>query len=228
MLIIINAVIIGGFIMKKITISLIIGLCLIIGLASYADLTQASLADNFIRLHVIANSDSEYDQMVKLKVRDAILEKSNNLFINCSNIKETKEKVSQNLDLLEISAKQTVAAYGQDYNVDIQTGTFYFPTKYYGDIVLPAGEYEAVKIVLGKGKGHNWWCVMFPPLCFVDSSHACMSDEVKNDLKNNMSEEDYKLITQASRNKNVNVKMKFKIVEIWNKYKEKIKVAMKN
>jgi stage II sporulation protein R len=212
--------------MKKITLSIITGFILVFTIASYADGTQADLADNFVRLHVIANSDTQKDQTLKLKIRDQIITEANKLFIKCENINDTKTVINNNMDFLEEIALNEIKSNGENYDVSINLGTFYFPTKEYGNMVLPAGEYEALKIIIGEGKGKNWWCVMFPPLCFVDATHGEMSAEVKTDLKNNLSKEEYALISEA--NENLNVKVKFKIIEIWNNSKEKVKKAFNN
>lgn len=124
--------------------------------------------DNLIRFHVLANSDSEADQQLKLKVRDAILQKFSPILGQASSIKESRQLVDANLGAMEKEAARVIAAEGKNYPVTVVHGFFDFPVKSYGSLTLPAGRYEAVRVVIGAGKGHNWWCVLFPPLCFVD------------------------------------------------------------
>ncbi len=116
-----------------------------------------------IRLHVIANSDSEYDQYVKLRVRDSVLEVSKSL---------EPDEIKYSLGLMEDAAKTTLYSYGCDYPVKAVFGEFDFPTKSYGNVTLPAGKYTAVRVIIGDGAGQNWWCVMYPPLCFTDETNA--------------------------------------------------------
>lgn len=128
--------------------------------------------DKLIRFHVIANSDSAQDQALKRAVRDAILEKVSPLLAASKSLAESRRIVQELRPEMEQIARSVVKAWGKDYSVRTQYGKFSFPTKSYGSLVLPAGEYEALKIVIGKGEGANWWCVLFPPLCFVDIDHS--------------------------------------------------------
>ena len=132
---------------------------------------------NLIRLHVIANSDSEYDQYVKLKVRDSVLAVSNAL---------SPEDIPYSLNFIEDAAKTALASHGSNPSAKVQFGKFDFPTKSYGNITLPAGEYTAVRVIIGNGEGQNWWCVMYPPLCFTDQTTAHFKDDIisKNGLTN--------------------------------------------
>lgn len=125
-------------------------------------------ADSLIRLHVIANSDSPYDQEVKLLVRDKVIEVLEKMLANASDKEEAAVAINQNLDLIEEACREVLAELA-DYGVYATLCKAEFPTKAYGDWVLPAGEYDALRVVLGEGQGRNWWCVLFPPLCFVDA-----------------------------------------------------------
>ncbi len=120
-----------------------------------------------LRLHVIANSDSPYDQQVKLIVKDRALELLNDALLNSDNKKEAMTRINSELAGLEEGCREVLAGYA-DYDLKASLGKGAFPTKAYGNMLLPAGDYEALKIVLGEGKGKNWWCVLFPPLCFID------------------------------------------------------------
>ncbi|HHY47201.1 MAG TPA: stage II sporulation protein R [Firmicutes bacterium] len=128
--------------------------------------------DNLIRLHVVANSNSGHDQETKLKVRDAVLKKASQLFGEVHNKFEAQTILEQNLDEFVECARATVRECGDDYEVKASMGRAWFPAKAYGDIYLPEGEYDALRIILGKGEGANWWCILFPPLCFVNQRMA--------------------------------------------------------
>jgi len=125
-----------------------------------------------IRLHVIANSDSGSDQELKRKVRDEIIRNVAPEFMTAENINSARMTAGANLGRIREIAARTIKAEGKDYPVDVQLDRYAFPTKHYGLFILPAGDYEAVRVVLGNGGGANWWCVLFPPLCFVDLSQA--------------------------------------------------------
>ena len=123
------------------------------------------IREEILRLHVIANSDSDSDQQLKLSVRDAVLRAGKTVFTGSEDIISAEGRIAENTDVLLSCAKQTVAELGYDYDVKIELKRSYFPTRVYDDITLPAGYYKAVRIIIGEGKGKNWWCIMFPPLC---------------------------------------------------------------
>ncbi|MGI6406780.1 MAG: stage II sporulation protein R [Syntrophaceticus sp.] len=143
---------------------------LFIPLALGVQAKKAFTTDNLIRFHVIANSDQEQDQHVKYIVRDRLIEVLKQQLSGAENYQEAQRIITDNRTQLAAVARETVAAAGQSYEVRVELGKSDFPPKAYGNVVLPQGEYEALKIVLGEGKGANWWCVLFPPLCFVDIS----------------------------------------------------------
>lgn len=128
--------------------------------------------ENLIRLHVLANSDSPADQELKLKVRDAIIAYLAPYLEHTTKKTAAEQIVFEHKDNLIELAEQILAMNGADYPVDLQIGMFDFPIKSYGNLVLPAGRYEAVRVLIGKAEGKNWWCVLFPPLCFVDITNA--------------------------------------------------------
>lgn len=210
--------------MKKFIPVMIIGLIISMAVSSYFNRVESALSDNVLRLHVIANSDSDFDQQLKLKVRDKILQRSDSIFSKKSDISEAKKNIKDNLEEIEKIACAEVAANGCDYPVKVTFGKSDFPTKAYGNVTLPAGTYEALKVEIGEAKGKNWWCVMFPPLCFVDASSPEMSAEAMAMLKDNLSEDEYALITNSE---NKNVEIKFKAYEIWQSGKNKVKLLMK-
>ncbi len=123
------------------------------------------IREEVLRLHVIANSDEEYDQELKLKVRDAVLKAGETVFSGSEDIISAESEIADKKDVLLYSAEETVRNSGLNYDVKIELARSYFPTKTYDNVTLPAGYYKAVRIIIGKGKGKNWWCIMFPPLC---------------------------------------------------------------
>jgi stage II sporulation protein R len=131
---------------------------------------KAFTTNNLIRFHVIANSDQEQDQELKYMVRDRVVEVLRQQLSGAKNCQEAQQIINANRTQLASVARETVAAAGLSYPVRVELGHFAFPARAYGNVVVPQGEYEALRIVLGEGKGANWWCVLFPPLCFVDIS----------------------------------------------------------
>lgn len=177
---------------------------------NYVSAVSTNLSDAVFRLHVLANSDSEEDQALKLKVRDSILNYMNNICSNCSTKAEAISLANTHKDEFQQIAENTIKANGYNYPVKININNFYFPTKNYGDITLPAGFYDAMRIEIGDAKGKNWWCVMFPSLCFIDISSGVVNDEAKNNLEQNLDEESYNLISDQD---NPEIEFKFKLVE---------------
>lgn len=177
---------------------------------SYVNAVSSDIANSVFRLHVIANSDEKEDQELKLKVRDNVLSYMNKI---CENVTTKEDAIliaNQHIDEFKEIALNTIHENGYDYFVNIRIGNFSFPTKSYGDISLPAGYYDALRVEIGEAKGQNWWCVMFPPLCFVDVSSGIVPDESKETMKSDLSDEEFSLI---SDNEDSNVKFKFKLIE---------------
>ena len=158
------------FIKKGIYLVSICILSLLIYFVFYSNNVSAGIADNLIRLHVVAESDTEEDQALKLEVRDAIINYMNDKLVSVKNIEESKEIIRNNISKITEIAENVVKSRGKEYPIAASLGIYPFPTKNYGDITLPPGNYQALRIVIGNGKGANWWCVLFPPLCFVDMS----------------------------------------------------------
>ena len=179
---------------------------------SYAQNISNDIADSIFRLHVIANSDNKEDQDLKYIVRDNLLSYMNEICSNCKTKQEAINIVTKNKDRFEEIAKSTIKKQGFSYDVKINIGNFEFPTKNYGDISLPAGFYDALRVKIGNASGQNWWCVMFPPLCFIDVSSGVVPDESKEDLQDSMSEEDYAIISETD---DTEMKFKFKILEFF-------------
>jgi len=128
--------------------------------------------DQLIRFHVLANSDSEQDQALKRAVRDAILREVSPQLAVSQSLDESRQIIKKVRPDMEKIGRSVVKAWGKEYAVHTEYGHFRFPTKSYGSLVLPAGDYEALRVVIGEGQGSNWWCVLFPPLCFIDIDHS--------------------------------------------------------
>lgn len=193
---------------------------------TYAEDVNAGLSQNLVRLHVVANSDSSEDQELKLKVRDAIIDFMKIKLAASKDINETRTIISDNLKNIEDVSNEVIRNNDSKYGVKASIGNYGFPTKTYGDISLPAGEYQALRVVIGNGAGANWWCVLFPPLCFVDATHGVIPDSVKQDLKTSLSTEEYNIITTADSSEDIPVKIKFKLVEFLQGTKVKVTGAV--
>ena len=163
--------------------------------------------DELIRFHIRANSDMEEDQSLKLKIRDEILKEMKMKFKDTETIDESREIIEANMMEMKSITEKVIKKEGKDYGVDISLGQDSFPTRKYGNLVLPAGEYETLLITLGEGKGQNWWCVMFPPLCFVDISHS-VAYNLEKDTEKKIEEEP-------------KLKLKWKITDIVKSIKNK-------
>ena len=179
---------------------------------SYANTISTDISDSVFRLHVIANSDSKEDQDLKYKVRDNLLEYMNTICGNCKTKDEAIALVEANKEEFKKIAENTIKEEGYSYSVNINIGNFEFPPENYGDISLPAGYYDALRVEIGEAKGQNWWCVMFPPLCFVDISSGVVPDESKEVMKDNLSEEEYALVSDDS---STEINFKFKLLEFF-------------
>ena len=179
---------------------------------SYVSAISNNLSESVFRLHVLANSDSDEDQKLKLKVRDSLLSYMNNICSNCSTKAEAISLVNEHKQEFQQIAENTIFENGYNYPVEINIGNFYFPTNNYGDISLPAGSYDALRVEIGKANGKNWWCVMFPSLCFIDVSSGIVDDKAKENLEENLDNESYNLISDKN---NSEVKLKFKLIEFF-------------
>lgn len=208
--------------MNKLKKIIILGTLLIIyfliSAINYVQATSSNISKEVFRLHVVANSDTNEDQALKHKVRDTIL----NYVRSISNTLTTKSDLinilESNKDEIKNLAEKTVKAEGYNYNINLNIGNFNFPTKNYGDVTLPSGYYDALKIEIGNASGQNWWCVMFPPLCFVDVTTGIVPDKSKSVLEENLNEEEYALISEDN---NI-IKFKFKLIEMF----ENINIAL--
>lgn len=215
----------GEFYMyKKIFIVLMIAFMvnLLIPMEENKDYELERKGNNLIRFHVLANSDSTEDQQLKLKVRDKIVVAMGEALENSSSIEETRDVLRENLFKIEEVAREEISYSGKDYKVSAVLTEDIFPTKRYGNIVLPAGEYEALKIIIGAGGGQNWWCVMFPPLCFVDIKNGLIDEKTQQELKTTLTEEEYNLVYISSNTAELPLQLKSKIVEIFKTSKNQL------
>lgn len=197
--------------MKRIYAMLIL-ITLISGVYVYAEETKGEIADAVLRLHVVANSDSEADQALKIKVRDAVRKEFSCFAQNAEYKTDAVMLAKENSGRIAEAAISVIKEEGFDYPVKVEIGKADFPTKSYSGITLPKGRYDAVNVKIGKAKGKNWWCVMYPPLCIADSVSAEFMPEAKAELKAAVSDSLYKIISEPESD---GVKIKFKILEIF-------------
>lgn len=189
---------------KTISLSIFCGLIISTVLSTTAFFAECDqIRGEVLRLHILANSDTEFDQNLKLDVRDRLLSEGEKLFGGFYSVTAAKQSVSEHLSALTQAAKEEVAACGYDYTVKITLAHCYFDTRVYENITLPAGVYEAVKVTIGEGAGKNWWCVMFPPMCVSAAGDKAEISDVLNDQQTDVVENGQKY------------KIKFKAVEIY-------------
>jgi len=188
--------------MKKLAGFIVIMLVIVIAVSTYRkkDMLelQKGIAQELIRFHVRANSDSDSDQKLKLMVKDSVITYLEPILSKSGSIDETRQILNDNTDAIHDIAVQTLAENGSDYSVKVYFEESYFPIKTYGDITLPPGDYEAFRIDIGKSEGKNWWCVLYPPLCFIDATHGSLPDSSKDKLKNILTDDEYKTITTTT------------------------------
>lgn len=194
---------------KKIKISVTVGIvvAILFSICSFAK-TSEEIRSDVLRLHVIANSDTSVDQNLKLRLRDYILKEGKDIFNGSVNVENAVEKIEPVLPELEKSAKAFVNQAGFDYDVKISLSNEYFTTRTYETVTLPAGKYLALRVVIGSGEGHNWWCVMFPPMCVPAA-------DKKDEIENVFSEKEIKLVESKPK-----YEPRFKVVEIYEQLKE--------
>lgn len=190
-----------------IAVSLLVGTAVSLLWGMWSLQRQQRLSDEVIRLHVIASSDSQEDQQLKLQVRDAVLAKAS-LWLDGTEDRDAAETVLRtHLTELRDTAEETVAQAGYDYSVETWLTPETYPTRDYGTFALPGGDYLSLRVIIGEGEGHNWWCVVFPPLCT-----ATVTEEMAEDARDaGLSENDIALMTQSDRG----YVLKFKSIELW-------------
>jgi stage II sporulation protein R len=156
---------------------------------------------------VRANSDSEEDQQLKLQVKDAVVTYLSPMLSDSGSTDESRQILSDHIDDITRVATDTLRSLGSDEEVSVYFEKSYFPMKVYGDMTFPPGEYEAFRIDIGQADGKNWWCVLYPPLCFIDAAYAVVPEDSKETLKNVLTEEEYSAIT------NTQYKYEFKLID---------------
>ena len=186
-------------------------ICFVLNISSFSEECR-NIRSKMLRMHVIANSDSDIDQELKLKVRDAVLAEGKEIFDGSVTADDAKSKILPETERLRKAALTVIENEGFSYDVKITVGNEYFNTRTYDNsVTLPAGYYTAGKVIIGEGKGHNWWCVMFPPMCLPAASKECEISDV-------LEKEEVQIVEGGSK-----YKFKFKIVEIYEKISEKLK-----
>lgn len=191
---------------KRLELALLIGLLAALIWGMWSIRSQQVLADKVVRLHILANSDSEGDQALKLQVRDAVLERAEEILERAHDRSAAEEDLREALPELREIALETVAAQGYDYDVTAELTDAAFPTREYDGFTLPAGEYLALRLVIGAGEGHNWWCVVFPPLCAQTTT-----DVAQTAMAAGLDGGDVSLLTEESQG----YVLKFKSIELW-------------
>ena len=207
---------------KILAISLTIGLAIAVSAAAYTYVysatTQRDIAENVIRFHVLAHSDEYVDQVIKNIVRQEVLIEFEHLLSSTDNLKETRQLLAAELPSIQAHAEAVVHKLGFDYQIEARLDKSFFPTQVYGDLSFPPGVYEALQITIGNGVGRNWWCLMFPPLCFVDMTGT---EAGRQQLSNTVSDESFRLITHQDEDANPTMEVRFRIVEWWGRVRSR-------
>ncbi len=160
--------------------------------------TQESLAEEVLRFHVLANSDTEEDQALKLEVKEAVIDYMEEELKTQDSLLITKVWVENHLDNIQKLSEEVIQEAGYEYSVSVGLNEAYFPVKTYGDITFPEGEYEALQIKIGDANGQNWWCCLYPNLCFIDATYGVVSEEGKENLQEVLTVEEYEMITTTT------------------------------
>ena len=160
---------------------------------------QEHLAEEVLRFHVLANSDSRTDQAVKMEVRDAVLSYLKEVLPEELDVKETTRWMRGHTEEIRQVAEQKMADLQMKQTVSVAVTTCYFPDRTYGDVTFPAGNYKTLRIELGDAAGHNWWCVLYPNLCFLDTTNAVLPEKGKQQLKKVLTEDEYSEVTAGSK-----------------------------
>lgn len=178
------------------------------------------IAGKIIRFHILANSDSEEDQQLKLKVRDAIGSFMQPKLVEVTEIEESRQIVMENLSAIEEQAEKVISEEGYTYTVSARLANTDFPEKTYGPYTFQAGNYEALEVTIGNGEGHNWWCVMYPNLCFFNSTYEVVDEEAEKSLERVLTPEEYKSLMEDK-----NYQVKFAIADLWKDVKEAVAIS---
>lgn len=161
--------------------------------------TQQDMAKEVFRFHVLANSDSDEDQALKMQVKETVIAYMKQELPDAKSAAETKQWAMTHEKEIESAALKVIKDAGYDYKATAKVTTCYFPDKTYGDVTFPAGDYEALRIEIGAAKGHNWWCVLYPNLCFVDATHAVVPEKGKQELQQVLTDDEYEMVTATTK-----------------------------
>ncbi len=193
--------------MKIWEVSLLLALCFSLCLGTWAQAKQSSLSSSLVRLHVIAVSDDEYEQSLKLRVRDGVLSYISPKLRDVKSAQQAQEIIKNELDGIKAAAESSA----EGRSVEVTLSQEYYPTRNYEKFSLPAGKYQSLRVILGEGEGHNWWCVVFPPLCISAAEQEQAVESMSEDMRGIVTEED-------------GYEYKFRILELWGELMELIGV----
>lgn len=199
----------SAFLFITIIVSVLLS-CYSFGFSSKENELQKNIASQIVRFHVRANSDSDSDQQLKLKVKDEIITYLRPMLEKSKSLEESKQILSRHTDDIKSKAENVLKKEGSTQSVSVYFENSYFPMKTYGDVTFPPGVYEAFRIDIGESTGRNWWCVLYPPLCFVDATYGVLPQDSKDTLKNILTDEEYNAITDKQ------CKYKFKYLTFLN------------
>ena len=181
-------------------------IALLISICATSVLTEAKMAEvqkkmagEVFRFHVLANSDSKKDQALKMKVKENVIAYMKEQLPESESVEMTRAWAESHIREIENLAEETLQKEGCMDTVKAEVTNCYFPDKTYGDITFPKGRYDALRIEIGEAKGQNWWCVLYPNLCFIDAVHAVVPKEGKEELKEVLDEEEYEMVTATSK-----------------------------
>lgn len=194
--------------MQKLTTLIVAVCCLFLFLGLMPVHGESEIYDSVLRLHVLANSDSEEDQALKLKVRDAILKNSNDIFSNCKTRDDAIAILNQNISVLKNAAEEVIQDEGYEYSVSIELGEENYPTKNYESFCFPSGEYLSLRVIIGNGEGQNWWCVLYPPMCLSAASKQKPEEAF---ISVGLNKDQYEIITETEK---PTYKIRFKVLEV--------------
>lgn len=199
-------------ILRTAVLAVLLFLAFHIILSEQVEATQENIASGIIRFHVRANSDSKEDQALKMQVKDAVVAYMEELLKDSENVNESAEIIQNNMDGILRTAMEVIHENGYVYDISGCMTEEYFPLRVYGDVALPPGKYTAFRIDIGDALGKNWWCVLYPPLCFVDITHGVVPEDSREELKNVIGEEEYASVDTCS--------LEFKYLKFLNKWME--------
>ena len=196
---------------KRFYVAIVVLLILMMALSFLPVHGERAIYDTVVRLHVLANSDSEEDQALKLKVRDGVLAAAAPYLEGCATQAEAVEALTAHMDELEAAAANVIAAEGYSYSVTVLLGEEDYPTRAYESCAFPAGTYVSLRVLIGSGEGQNWWCCLFPPLCLSAATAKSEADNEEAFIRVGLTKDQYGIITETGKTK---YKVRFKLLEV--------------